>query len=52
LQNELSSLAIEYKRMNQVDDKEELEALVTAMRKFILEYKRILHDLLLTLIFA
>lgn len=42
LQGELSSLAIECNRMNQFNDKEEL-VLATAIRKFILEYKRILH---------
>ena len=37
LQNELSSLGIECKRTNEFNDKEELEALATAIRKLILE---------------
>ena len=37
LQGEQTQLAIECKRMNQFNDKEELEALVTAIRKLILE---------------
>jgi hypothetical protein len=45
LQDELSSLGIECKRINELNDKEELEALATAIKEvYFQDYKTAYND--------
>ena len=44
LQSELSSLAIEGKRMNELNDKEELEALATAIKEVYFQGYKTAYD--------
>ena len=44
LQSELSSLGVDCKRKNELNDKEELEALATAIKEvYFQDYKQIFH---------